>query len=253
MRCQRCFRTAPSTCQVDHQKKRPKTSSASARREQVVEDAEQMSELFLQKDKVTSIHDIYQRIQSDLVTPSDVTEISKTDNLLLCIIDVDSATPHLSIGLRIYENLTYDCFLANKRLIKDNEIVNCPITLFSQVLNLIANLKSKIVHPKPPTFDDVLGELKSSLQDDLLESKAVHFFIEQLEVIRVPVNWRRYSKLTIVFAYLVWSTSASAYRALLQNEVLILPPERALRRITQKLGAPTQNTSINYLKARRSI
>ena len=49
-------------------KKRSKTSSASARREQVGEDAERMSELFLQKDKVTSIHDIYQRIQSDLAS-----------------------------------------------------------------------------------------------------------------------------------------------------------------------------------------
>ena len=77
----------------------------------------------------------------------------------MCIIDVDSATPHLSIGLRIHENLTYDCFLADKRLIEDNEIVDGPITLFSQVLNLIANLKSKMVHPKPPTFDNVLGEL----------------------------------------------------------------------------------------------
>ena len=196
-------------------KKRSKTSSASARSEQVVEDAERMNELFLQKDKVTSIHDIFQRIQSDLATPSDVTAILKRGNLFLCIIYLDSATPHLSIGLRIHEDLTYDCFLADKSLIKDNEIVDGSITLFSQFLNLIANLKSKMVHPKPPTFDNVLGELKSSLEDDLLESKAVHFFIEQLELIKVPANRRRYSKLPTVFAYLVWSISASAYRALL--------------------------------------
>ena len=59
-----------------------------------------------------------------------------------------------------------------------------------------------MVHPKPPTFDDVLAELKSSLEDDFLQSKALHFFIEQLELIRLSANPPKYLKLTAVFAYL---------------------------------------------------
>ena len=101
------------------------------------------------------------------------------------MIDVYSAIPRLNIGLQIHEDLTYDCFLVNKRLIESNIIVDGAITLFSQDLNLIANLKSKMIHPKPPTFDDVLGELKSSLEDDLLQSKTLRFFTEQLELIRL--------------------------------------------------------------------
>ena len=38
----------------------------------------------------------------------------------------------------------------------------------------------------------------------------------------------------------------------MENEILILPSERTLRRITYKFGSPTQNTSVNYLKARRA-
>ena len=39
---------------------------------------------------------------------------------------------------------------------------------------------------------------------------------------------------------------------LLQNKLLILPSERALRRITATLGEPSQSTSIKYLNTRRS-
>ena len=50
-----------------------------------------------QQDKVISIHDIYQRIPPDPATPSDVTAILKRGNLL-CITDIYSAFPHLSIN-----------------------------------------------------------------------------------------------------------------------------------------------------------
>ena len=117
-------------------------------------------------------------------------------------------------------------------------------------MNLIASLKSKVGRPDQPIFEDALIELKKSLQDDSF--KSVDFLIEQLQLIRLSPNRRRYSKLSTVFAYLIWTASSSAYRALLENEMLILPSERTLRRITYKLGSPTQNTSVNYLKARRA-
>ena len=69
------FHNCPSYMSSDPPNKRSKTSSASARRQQSAEDAEKMSQLFLEKDKVPSIHDIYQRIQSDPAIPSDTTAI----------------------------------------------------------------------------------------------------------------------------------------------------------------------------------
>ena len=141
--------------------KRSKTSSASARRQQSAEDAEKMSQLFLEKDKVSSIHDIYQRIQSDSAIPSDITAILKGDTLFLCIIDIHAETPHLSIVLRIRDDLSYDSFVDGKKLNKNDDIVDgAELTLFSQVLNLIASLKSKVGRPDQPIFEDALIELK---------------------------------------------------------------------------------------------
>ena len=65
----------PNYMSSEPPKERSKTSSASARREQVVEDAERMSKIFLHQDKMTSIYDIYQRIDSDPATPPIVTAI----------------------------------------------------------------------------------------------------------------------------------------------------------------------------------
>ena len=147
--------------------KRSKTSSASARRQQSAEDAEKMSQLFLEKDKVSSIQDIYQRIQSDPAIPSDITTVLKGDTLFCCIIDIHAETPHLSVGLRIRDDLSYDSFVDGKKLNKNDDIVDgAELTLFSQVLNLIASLKSKVGRPDQPTFEDALIELKKSLQDD---------------------------------------------------------------------------------------
>ena len=247
------FHNCPSYMSSDPPNKRSKTSSASARRQQSAEDAEKMSQLFLEKDKVSSIHDIYQRIQSDPAIPSDITAILKGDTLFLCIIDihVHAETPHLSIDLRIRDDLSYDSFVDGKKLNKNDDIVDgAELTLFSQVLNFIASLKSKVGRPDQPIFEDALIELKKSLQHDSF--KSVDFLIEQLQLIRLPPNRRRYSKLSTVFAYLIWTAGSSAYRALLENEILILPSERTLRRITYKFGSPIQNTSVNYLKARRA-
>ena len=147
--------------------------------------------------------------------------------------------------------MSYGSFVDGKKLNKNDYIVDgAELTLFSQVLNLIASLKSKVGRPDQPIFEDALIELKKSLQEGSF--KSVDFLIEQLQLIRLPPNRRRYSKLSTVFAYLIWTASSSAYRALLENEILILPSERTLRRITYKFGSPTQNTSVNYLKARRA-
>ena len=216
------FHNCPSYMSSDPPNKRSKTSSASARRQQSAEDAEKISQLFLEKDKVSSIHDIYQRIQSDPAIPSDITAILKGDTLFLCIIDIHAETPHLSIVLRIRDNLSYDSFVDGKKLNKNDDIVDgAELTLFSQVLNLIASLKSKVGRPDQPIFEDALIELKKSLQDDSF--KSVDFLIEQLQLIRLPPNRRRYFKLSTVFAYLIWTASSSAYRALLEKEILILP------------------------------
>ena len=169
MQYQLYFTTVPAICQVIHQiKGSAKTSSsssasassASARRQQSAEDADKMSQLFLEKDKVSSIHDIYQRIQSDPAIPSDITAILKGDTLFLFIIDIHAETPHLSIALRIRDDLSYDSFVDGKKLNKNDDIVDgAELTLFSQVLNLIASLKSKVGRPDQPIFEDSLIEL----------------------------------------------------------------------------------------------
>ena len=105
------FHNCPSYMSSDPPNKRSKTSSASARRQQSAEDAEKMSQLFLEKDKVSSVHNIYQQTQSDPAIPSDITAILKDHTIFLCIIDIHAETPHLSIVLRIRDDLSYDSFV----------------------------------------------------------------------------------------------------------------------------------------------
>ena len=95
---------------------------------------------------MSSIHDIYQRIQSDPAIPSDNTAILKGDTLFLCIIDMHAETPHLSVVLRIRDDLFNDSFVDGKKLNKNDDIVDGPeLTLFSQVLNLLPVLNPRLV------------------------------------------------------------------------------------------------------------
>ena len=57
------FHNCPSYMSSDPQNKRSKTSSASARRQQSAEDAEKMSQLFLEKDKGVEMLTVVDGIQ----------------------------------------------------------------------------------------------------------------------------------------------------------------------------------------------
>ena len=62
----------------------------------------------------------------------------------------------------------------------------------------------------------------------------VSFLLEQLDLLTMTPNQRRYSLSTVRHAYVLHATSASAYETLRDIGILILPHRSTLHRITAK-------------------
>ena len=62
----------------------------------------QQNQEFLEKDKVSFIHD---HILSDPATSSDLSALLKTDTLFICVINIAAVTPYISVRIRIFKDL----------------------------------------------------------------------------------------------------------------------------------------------------
>ena len=88
--------------------------------------------------------------------------------------------------------------------------------------------------------------------DSAAEYRQVQFYIEQLKLVSKGKTSRHYSPELLLFAYVLFSVSCGCYERLLEQEVLVLPSVKTLRRISKKVGGNNGLNNEEYLAMRLS-
>ena len=95
-------------------------------------------------------------------------------------------------------------------------------------------------------FSESLQLLVDSEDDDV----KMKFLCEQFSLQQRSLNNRRYSASLLSVSLLIFSHSPSAYRAILEEDILCLPSERTLKRMTSKLSLTSEESNFNYFEKR---
>ena len=125
---------------------RTDTSSSSSRFANDVAQHEKVIDSFLSADEVNSFQDLKEKIRKEIL-PSGINIIEKSDKILFCSFKSDDVTgPQVLFSLSVFNNLSFKSFCNSLPVPVSNysEIVDsAEIKRVSQVLNILANLKSK--------------------------------------------------------------------------------------------------------------
>ena len=92
---------------------------------------------------------------------------------LRCVNNIAYVILYISVKLQIFKDLLYESFLSGNKQKNNVEIVGDFITIFSQVLNLIANLKSGL-HCPSYCFDTIDNKIQFAFEEFLPNSKAAN-------------------------------------------------------------------------------
>lgn len=112
--------------------------------------------------------------------------------------------------------------------------------------------------PDVMSFDFCVQLAVTNLQTAIEKSideempRKLSFILQQLEMISSHKYRRHYSPELSVFSYLIQSTSAAAYDAILEQNVLCLPSVRTLKKISRRLSGNDGLDNSEYLRLRTS-
>ena len=84
------------------------------------------------------------------------------------------------------------------------------------------------------------------------QKKPLNFILEQLKLLFITKKQRRYSVEMLVMSYIMPATSSKAYEKLCQEQIIILPSVKTLRKTTINLDQRTGLDDSNYLNIRFS-
>jgi hypothetical protein len=174
-------------------------------------------------------------------------------------VDFSLIPPTLTASIQVHESLEFTAF-HHGILVPTNQLCDVmqypkAIQHFSDLLNLMAHLNSKLQRPSPiKTAIHILEnyvEMNSEVLDDT--KRRLPFLIEQLQLISASMpNSRRYSMYTLSLAILWHHHGPACYRAILADNLLILPSVRTIQRVTGSLSLESESDMLLYLKARRA-
>ena len=183
----------------------------------------------------------------------DVTIIRSNSSLAL--LSVHIGDPKIRYGLKIHVDLKFESFCCDMQMDDGkvypvNKLLHC-----RDLLVVFENLEicyQKMTTGKERDRTTVESVVYSLRHSSIAENKKIIFLIEQLELTCHPPKGRRYSASLQAIACLLHTISAACYRKLLQDDILTLPCERHLRRLTNAINVDLEisESTIAYLKAR---
>ena len=246
--------TSPASC-------RPSTSALSESR--IARENETISKkIKMQKeeDKITCLDDL--RKGFDICHPKPdnffIRSTKDGNNVLILSLNENSEPIDIDISVKISEDLTFIAW-KNRVLVPRSEITKVmqfsnKIMSFLDLCNLLALLNNYDVQSNSSGFIvGVVEEIEKALlnltfPDDI--AKKLTFITEQL--VLLTSHKKLYTTETLVTAFVWHSFSSACYRAILKENVLTLPSERTLRRLSSRFSIDSNSDMISYLKLRRS-
>ncbi len=216
-------------------------------------------ENFLQKEKLSSISDLKNKLGS-VILPEGVDTIERDTWILFLALDLTDGAPMVQYSLSIHEDLSLkmslqgDC-VAERRVMHLLPQGNITVTAIGNILSF---LKSQ--NEKQPTVNDVTAQyikkvaekLHSHAEGNIELMKKFSFLCEQLELALKTPATRRYSNDLLACCTLWENTSPALYKQIVSEGFLSLPSVRRIHQLSQALLTETglKPSTFAYLKAR---
>ena len=215
-------------------------------------------ENFLQSDNLKNFDDLLEKLSCTVLSPQFVLYKSEA-GISLIYLSIEQPFSIL-FSINIDKDLHVQIY-HEKKLIPPScyhHILSSEkVTLFSEVENLIAfakNLDQNITTLMETIKAKLLNLIEKYIdlcQDDY-KKKPLNFILEQLKLLFITKKQRRYSVEMLVMFYIMHATSSKAYERLCQEQIIILPSVKTLRKITMNLDQRTGLDDSDYLNIRFS-
>ena len=215
-------------------------------------------ENFLQSDNLKNFDDLLEKLSCTVLSPQFVLYKSEA-GISLIYLSIEQPFSIL-FSINIDKDLHVQIY-HEKKLIPPScyhHILSSEkVTLFSEVENLIAfakNLDQNITTLMETIKAKLLNLIEKYIdlcQDDY-KKKPLNFILEQLKLLFITKKQRRYSVEMLVMSYIMHATSSKAYERLCQEQIIILPSVKTLRKITMNLDQRTGLDDSDYLNIRFS-
>ena len=258
------FAAAPSYLSAKKKSpRRNRQSVSSARQQQQQRQLKNLEELFRASDDISSLtlEDICGKLHKETSAPQGYTILVQSDILLMLLIVVtDDLVPEVKSSISLTRQLTCVVSVDGKIMHASAyaDLVNGPISQLSQLVNLMARVKSwgedSAARPLSAHVGAAVQSLEAGLEQledrECVECRKIHFIVEQLRLLMKQKYGRHYSPQLTIVAYLIYSSSPAAYDVLYEENVLCLPSTSTLKKVTRRVGGRQGLDNSAYLKMR---
>ena len=252
------FKDVPSYYAGGDAPPRSGLSLASSRHENDASRLQMQLEQFLKDDKIENLAGLIAKIADDMQSHGFVLHQTKSEANLILFSEEHPLSVQSTISIsteleiRIYHNGQLVPASTYKHIVSSNKV-----KLLSQVTNLMAFAKN--IHMNKSAMKDKFIFNFSRLIDQYLEIcdndhevRLLKFVLEEVELVLRSKHIRRYSVELLMMSYILHATSPRAYKRLLEEELLVLPSVKTLRKITMRLDHKSGLDDTQYLRMRYS-
>jgi hypothetical protein len=240
-------------------------ATSSSRHEHMSKLAKEQNDTFLAADDISglSLDQLLRRLSGEATFPKGFVTTLLSNVLVIYMMQLEEHIPTITASVTVKQDLVVVISLDGKLSPTSHysDIVKGPLKLMSQLLNLLARVRSwyedRVVKSADLMIDTAVDCLRSAvdrLDTDDSTGEELHrrlsFLIEQLELSTTQKNVRQYSPQLIVLSYLTHSASPAAYRTLREQNVLCITSETTLKRLTRRLSEENGLDTAAYLKLR---
>ena len=242
-------------------KERATIRSSSASRLQMQQLREQDdADKVREKDRFSSLVELDAKLDPDTLPPDVIVSYSDRSRMFLSV--SEDGKPAIKYCLKISESLHFEMWCQGKKFYKkyfpDPEISTSQyLNSCNSLIKILNFLRENFVGcaEDVKTEKDLLNEIVDQLHNEkLCDNRKISFLTEQLSLVFIKPNARRYSSSLLAMAFMWQSISPALYRQVDSDGVLTLPSVKHVRALTSAVGADLKLTdpARKYLQTRFS-
>jgi hypothetical protein len=223
---------------------------------------DELNEEFINEDKIGDLTELSYKYSLCETKLKDYTMHKHVNYTCFLLLNLDPIVPSITASVKITEDLHAHASVngvpISESILKPF-ISNGKVSHLSELLNLLCFIRSyqsgdlqdrwKWVNLAQCCLEYHVTEIQDT--DDIL-LRQILFIVEQLTLMKMSPHSRRFSSSLITLAYLVFSTSATCYDTLYEQNILCLPSKRTLVRVSQKLDTSKDSSNTSYFHLRLS-
>lgn len=227
---------------------------------------EEANEVFMQQDVVETFSNLVSQIKSETL-PSGYVTVICDENIFFHYISCptnSSCAPTLLASVIVSKDLSVKAFIHSVLLPSEQYLHLLPyrsLKRISEILNILAFCKSCVDEENDRksvkqflnvalVLLEACADNIHSADDNCFNLPLLTFVTEQLKLMCVPKQGRRYSPMIITTSFLWQLTSSSLYKKL--SELLILPSVRRLQTFLSGVNVNGGAVDVDYLTERTS-